>query len=501
MKRIILYLILIITCDSSIAGSIKPSLPAYRNNSLLLKIGPGDSLVFDMAQINAIGSIIEIPVSIISDDSITSFDFQFKFNTEKIAFVNATSQKPNIYTAFNFNTNESILRLSAYSLQPMEKGVSLVKLRFTRISGFLDPADFISMITWLNGENCIPKILGNLCAGSLLTLSAQTGTGYTYLWSTGETSPLINVSSPGTYSARITRPDGTVFSSVATSLRLAQAPTVTIQAAGATDICTGDSVKLTAAADPGNLLLWSTGQSGYFIYTSANGDYSVTATNAHGCSSVSSTTRITLLPLPDVTITPPGPVGFCSGDSVVLSAIFHPDNLYQWTGGSTNNTLTVNTSGSYKVRITNGNACSAVSLPVVVTVYSPPVAVITTGGPTSVCPGDSVKLTGNAGNGYQYLWSTGDTIREIEVYSTGNYFLSVTDINGCANVSDPIDVLIEPLKGDFNLDSNVDGFDYLLLLSVFDTSCSGCPEDLNLDGKVNGSDFLILLGNLWRYCQ
>ena len=56
--------------------------------------------------------------------------------------------------------------------------------------------------------NVVPAITstltnGKLCKGDILTLNAGTGPNYTYQWSTGATSPTINVSLPGTYTVII----------------------------------------------------------------------------------------------------------------------------------------------------------------------------------------------------------------------------------------------------------------------------------------------------------
>lgn len=47
-----------------------------------------------------------------------------------------------------------------------------------------------------------------LCQGVSLTLQATTGTGFTYLWNTGATTPSITVNTTGTYSVTATAPNG-----------------------------------------------------------------------------------------------------------------------------------------------------------------------------------------------------------------------------------------------------------------------------------------------------
>ena len=56
--------------------------------------------------------------------------------------------------------------------------------------------------------NVVPEITGSLpnieiCKGETATLDAGSGTNYTYLWNTGETSQIISTSNPGTYTVTI----------------------------------------------------------------------------------------------------------------------------------------------------------------------------------------------------------------------------------------------------------------------------------------------------------
>ena len=94
----------------------------------------------------------------------------------------------------------------------------------------------------------------------------------------------------------------------------------------------------------------------------AAGVYTVTATDASGCSQ---SATVTVAAPSSATITPSGPTTFCTGGSVSLSA--GAANSYLWSTGETTQAITVSTSGSYVVTVTDGS-CTATALPVVVTV-------------------------------------------------------------------------------------------------------------------------------------
>jgi hypothetical protein len=132
-------------------------------------------------------------------------------------------------------------------------------------------------------------------------------------------------------------------------------------------------------------------------------------------------------------ITAGGPTTFCYGGSVVLSTDVYVSWL--WSTGDTTQSITITTSGTYTVYATDINGCTGTSAATIVIVNPLPVPVITVGGGTFFCQGDSVSLTADTVSAYS--WSTGSTSQSIWVNSTGNYSVTVTDSNGCsASVSE-----------------------------------------------------------------
>lgn len=133
-------------------------------------------------------------------------------------------------------------------------------------------------------------------------------------------------------------------------------------------------------------------------------------------------------------VTASGPLTFCNGDSVTLTALANM-TTYSWSNGATARSIVVKTAGSYTVNITDSNACGGTSSPSVVTVNPKPTPAITsTDTLTNVCPGKTVTL--DAGAGYSsYLWSNGATTQTIIVSAAGNYSVTVTNSYGCSGTS------------------------------------------------------------------
>lgn len=129
---------------------------------------------------------------------------------------------------------------------------------------------------------------------------------------------------------------------------------------------------------------------------------------------------------PTAGITASGPLYLCAGENVTLTGT--GGGSYLWSTGATTPWITVATSGTYSVIVTD--VCNADTASVVVTVADPIAAAIT--GDTAFCAGGSTTLTAAPG-GATYLWSTGSTAASIVVGSPGAYSVTVDD--GCTSGS------------------------------------------------------------------
>ena len=127
---------------------------------------------------------------------------------------------------------------------------------------------------------------------------------------------------------------------------------------------------------------------------------------ANGCTGNSYDVTVTVNPTPPIpVITPAGPVSFCSGGNLILSA---PSGYssYLWSNGASTQNITVTTAGSYSVVVKDGNGCqSASSLPVVVSIL--PSATTYAGADGIICAGNNFPITGATASNYSsFAWST-----------------------------------------------------------------------------------------------
>ncbi|MBI3423366.1 MAG: hypothetical protein HY011_10540 [Acidobacteria bacterium] len=148
------------------------------------------------------------------------------------------------------------------------------------------------------------------------------------------------------------------------------------------------------------------------------------------------------------TITPSGPVSFCEGGSVMLTANGDAGATYRWfrdgtPTASNTKSITATQGGAYTVEFTDASGCASTRSAAVNVVVNPPPAkpAITPGGPTTFCEGGSVTLSAPAAAAYQ--WSNGATTQSINVTSAGSFTVRVTNASGCQSVvSDAVIVTV-----------------------------------------------------------
>jgi hypothetical protein len=269
-----------------------------------------------------------------------------------------------------------------------------------------------------------PSITGasSICAGNTATLDA--GGGYSgYLWNTGASSQTIPVTTTGTYTVTVTSAAGCAGTASANVLVTSSlAPTIT----GPTTICSGGNVTLDAGS-PYSTYLWSTTASSETISVATPGTYSVTVTNASGCTG---STSVTINTSPSLTPTISGSPSFCPGSSTTLDA-GSGYSSYLWSNSITTEAISVGTAGTYTVTVTNSSGCTG-STSVTVNTASGLSPTIT--GPASLCSGSTTTL--DAGSGYSsYLWSNLATSETITVTATGTYSVTVTNFSGCSGTA------------------------------------------------------------------
>ncbi len=311
----------------------------------------------------------------------------------------------------------------------------------------------------------------NGCEGLSTTLTATnltTEQGINYQWQISSDNVIWNDISGETFSSYTTIPTSSSYYRIKSvcsfsglenysqSVQYIVFPlptTPVISASGNTTFCQGNTIILSSNVVSGLTYQWQnngvniTGANSFNYIASSSGTYSLVVTTANVCSASSSSTTVTVNPVPNAIVNVSGPTTFCQGGNVVLSVASSAGQTYQWQnnginiGGATSTSYTATSSGSYSIIINNSFGCSSSSNPINVTVSTFPNATIDNQGISLICQGGTVLLSANTGTGLTYQWRnngtniSGATSSSYSANATGSYTVIVTNSSGCSTTS------------------------------------------------------------------
>lgn len=286
----------------------------------------------------------------------------------------------------------------------------------------------------INPSPPTPAIFTNspVCENGNLYLMTPTVTGATYSWG-GPDGFVSNMQSPtipdlssvnnGVYSLVITDSDG--CSSLPATANI-QAQSVPVPQASCNTVCSGETLFLSAYGSDSANYQWY-GPGGFasvlqnpVIYNCSeanSGIYSLTAV-INGCTSDTAYLNVS------VNVTHPeiflgNDTATCSAYPLVVQANY-PNSAYLWSTGDTSSSITINTSGTYSVKVTNNCGFSVDSISVSVLASPDPPKT----GNEARCGSGTLPLS--AGNSAGYHWYSseyGDTLLSTSQTFTTPYLI------------------------------------------------------------------------------
>lgn len=183
---------------------------------------------------------------------------------------------------------------------------------------------------------------------------------------------------------------------------------------------------------------WNTSppQTSASITNAGAGSYTVTVNAVNACTA---NKQVILNPFTQMQLNPVIKNAFCGNTNGSITTSITggeaPYN-YNWSNGSTASAQQNLPAGNYSVIITDINGCQLNSGPFSIINMDKNVSV-NLGQDLSICPGQNIVL--NPGNFSSYLWQNGSTNSSITINNAGEYFVTVTDADGC-NGSDTVNV-------------------------------------------------------------
>lgn len=303
----------------------------------------------------------------------------------------------------------------------------------------------MSLSAYSTAANCAAG--GN---GTINLIVDNTYAPIIYLWNNGATTQDLNSLNAGTYIVTVT------FGSSCTQ-------TFSVGVANATDLSLSTIITNanSCAGLLGSIDLTVTGGMAPYVYAWSNGElnedlsmldagtYTVTVTDATGCSP---TMEATIGDTPPFTLSINSTPANCGqNDGAVDLSVTGGTGpfTYFWSNGETNQDMINLAPGIYMPTVVDATGCSQTSSTTVEEVSNLVLSAIPTHASCNGFDG-AVDLTATGGTApYQYIWDNGATTEDINNVPMGDYDVTVTDVLGCTKTTNAIvnqlsDVVITP---------------------------------------------------------
>ncbi|MCB9361344.1 MAG: gliding motility-associated C-terminal domain-containing protein [Flavobacteriales bacterium] len=306
--------------------------------------------------------------------------------------------------------------------------------------------------TTQNNASC-----NGVCDGDASVAVVSGVPNYTYLWTPGnQTTTSITGLCAGNYTVEVTDGLGCITTEAVTitdnSLITAAVTTIDATCNGS---CNGSALVVPSGGVPPYQYNWSSGHTTNGVGGLCAGNYSVTITDALGCSiteniNIGESNLLALTP----TVIDANCNGGCDGKASIATVGGTAPYTYLWSNGATTPNIVGLCAGSYDVTVTDVNGCSGTRTLTVGEGTLITATVTSNDATCGVCDGDAtVTPIGGSGAPYDVLWlPTGQNTTNATNLCPGAYSVEITDNVGC---TETVNVLISNPNGpDITADSD-----------------------------------------------
>jgi gliding motility-associated-like protein len=286
----------------------------------------------------------------------------------------------------------------------------------------------------INDANC------TLCDGSITVAPTGGIPPYTYLWSTGGTTPTINNLCPGAYTVTITDAAGCT-SQFTFAVGNIQGPTVTLTVTNAScnAVCDGLITSTVSGGTSPYTYSWNpANQTTTGISNLCAGTYTLWVTDTPGCIGLAIATVSQPLPVTATAVVVNSTcANNCNGSITLTPSGGTGPYTFAWTGpnafSSTNQNINGLCAGNYVVTITDANGCTGTAN---FNITQPPTLTnsmtFTNVNCFNACDGTATANPSGGTGPYSYIWSNGPITQTVVGLCPGTYTVTITDANNCA---------------------------------------------------------------------
>jgi hypothetical protein len=278
------------------------------------------------------------------------------------------------------------------------------------------------------------------CNGDTIQFDATDTINSSYIWSNGDTVPILNIFSDTSLTVTVTR--GACTDVATRNAFVIDSPIVNL--GNDTLLCFGSVLPLNMQATNASYL-WSNAQTSSSIWVTNEDTYWGTATNI--CGTSSDTIVLELDSVLNLDLGPPDTV-LCAGETYTLTSNVIGDS-YLWNNGSTLNNTLVSAVSTYSLSVTN--VCGTFTDTINVDYDSSPITYL---GPDSIYCITNLQTLSTNWSRSTFLWSNGDQSNSILADTNGTYWVQV--INLCGYDDDTVNIAYhQPIFFSLGADTNL----------------------------------------------
>lgn len=337
----------------------------------------------------------------------------------------------------------------------------------------------------IDSETGIRNVSCNGFNDGSISVSAEGGVmPYQFEWSRGQSSQVFSGAVAGVYSLTVIDNNGCTLNKdfevvEPSALSLTGCSSEGVTVAGGADGTA--AVEITGGSQP-YTYLWSNGQTTNPAVNLEAGDYGVTVTDANGCE-IETNCTVQQPSCANYSITSRSTQNvscFGGNDGIIEISVNGASGTvtYNWSGDVSSGSLATDLpAGMYEVMATDAAGCESSTILEI----TEPLELLGTTSITDVTcfeqANGSIDAVFSGGVApYNYLWSNGSSVEDLENIGPGIYTLTVTDYNGCVLLLN--DEVTEPAELSILFDEAVD---------LVNVSCNGLSDgsiSLSVEGGL-----------------